>query len=101
MELASGILCRRVVITGTKKVSDCTVMYEGSAYFPEEEGVRLISTYDSGEEEVEQYTMKATGVYIPKKNHGAAVATVIGVTSVGAGTAGYTYYQKKKQNQNV
>ena len=45
--------------------------------------------------------MKATGVYIPKKNHGAAVATVIGVTSVGAGTAGYTYYRKKKQNQNV
>lgn len=96
-----GILCRRVVITGTKKVSDCTVMYEGSAYFPEEEGVRLISTYDSGEKGVKQYTMKATGVYIPKKNHGAVVATVIGVTSVGAGTAGYTYYRKKKQNQNV
>ena len=69
--------------------------------FPEEEGVRLISTYDSGEEGVKQYTMKATGVYIPKKNHGAVVATVIGVTSVGAGTAGYTYYRKKKQNQNV
>ena len=23
----AGILCRRVVITGTKKVSDCTVIY--------------------------------------------------------------------------
>ena len=62
---------RRVVITGTKKVSDCTVMYEGSAYFPEEEGAPAFLPMIAGEEGEEQYTMKATGVYIPKKNHGA------------------------------
>ena len=100
----AGILCRKAAVTGSKKVSDCTVTYEGSAYFPEEEGVRLLSTYEKAGEEnggSKQYTMKATGVYVPKKNTGAAVAAVIGLTGAGAGTAGYAYHRKKKQKQNA
>lgn len=42
--------------------------------------------------------MKATGVYVPKKNHAAAVAAVIGLGSAGAGTAGYAVYRKRKQS---
>lgn len=98
----NGVLCRKATVTGRKKVSDCTITYEGSAYFPEEEGVRLISTYErEGKENSgpKQYTMKATGVYVPKKDHGAAVAAVLGLTGAGAGAAGYTYHRKKKQRQ--
>lgn len=100
----SGILCRRATITGTKKVSDCTVTYEGNAYFPEEEGVRLISTYEKEEEiggSSKQYIMKATGVYVPKKSHTAAVAAAIGLSGAGAGAAGYTYHRRKKLTRNV
>ena len=100
----AGILCRKAVVTGTKRVSDCTVTYEGSAYFPEEDGVRFISTYEKeGEagQETTVYTIKATGVYVPKKNHGAAIAAVIGLSGAGAGAAGYTYHRKKKQQQNA
>lgn len=100
----TGILCRRAVITGTKRVSNCTVTYEGSGYFPEEEGVRLISTYEKegGEGDgLKQYTMKATGVYIPKRNPVAVAAAVIGLAGAGAGTAGYSYHRKKKQNRNA
>lgn len=64
--------------------------------------MRLISTYErEGKENSgpKQYTMKATGVYVPKKDHGAAVAAVIGLTGAGAGAAGYTYHRKKKQRQ--
>lgn len=44
-------------------------------------------------------TMKAVGVYVPKKGNGAALAAVIGVTSVGAGAgvAGYAHYRKKRR----
>jgi len=45
--------------------------------------------------------MKATGVYVPKKKHTAAVAAAIGLGSAGAGTAGYTVYRKKRQNKLI
>ena len=81
---------------------DCRVSYVGSDVFPEEMGVRYVSAYvkegGNGTGAV-QYTMKAVGVYVPKKGNGAALAAVIGVTSVGAGAgaAGYAHYRKKRR----
>lgn len=99
----AGILCRKVTVTGAKRVSDCTVTYVADALFEEEDGVRLLSTYekDAGSEDREgkTYTIKATGVYVPKKNHGVVIAAVIGLTGAGAGSAGYTYHRRKKRRQ--
>ena len=44
-EDANGVRCRNAVAKGKKLVRDCTVTYEGSAVFPEETGVRYVSTY--------------------------------------------------------
>ena len=101
-EDADGIRCRNAVAKGRKLVRDCRVSYVGSAVFPEEMGVRYVSAYvkegGNGTGAV-QYTMKAVGVYVPKKGNGAALAAVIGVTSVGAGAgaAGYAHYRKKRR----
>ncbi|NBH36447.1 hypothetical protein D3Z58_23730 [Clostridiaceae bacterium] len=100
-EDADGVRCRNAVAKGKKLVRDCTVTYVGSAVFLEEPGVRYVSTYvKEGESEdgAVQYTMKAVGVYVPKKGNGAVMAAVIGVTSIGAGvgTAGYVHYRKKR-----
>ena len=98
----NGIRCRNAVAKGRKLVRDCRVSYVGSAVFPEEMGVRYVSAYvkegGNGTGTV-QYTMKAVGVYVPKKGNGAALAAVIGVTSVGAGAgvAGYAHYRKKRR----
>ena len=101
-EDADGIRCRNAVAKGRKLVRDCRVSYGGSAVFPEEMGVRYVSAYvkegGNGTGAV-RYTMKAVGVYVPKKGNGAALAAVIGVTSVGAGAgaAGYAHYRKKRR----
>ena len=100
----SGILCRNVTVTGEKRVSDCTVTYEGSAYFPEADGVRLVSRYEIEESQGDGgkvYTIKAIGVYVPKKNHVAAVAAAVALTGAGAGTAGYAYSRKKKRQMEA
>ena len=101
-EDADGVQCRNAVAKGKKLVHDCTVTYTGSAVFLEEPGVRYISTYvKEGDSEAgaTQYTMKAVGVYVPKKDNGIVMAAVIGITSVGAGvgTAGYVHYRKKRR----
>ena len=97
------IMCRDATITGKKLVCDGTVTYTGSAVFPEEAGVRYVSTYEKEGTEAgsKNYTMKATGTYVPKKGHGAAVAAVIGLTGASAGAAGYGYYRKKKSGKNI
>ena len=100
-EDSEGILCRNAVASGKKLVSDCKAVYQGTAVFREEAGVRYRLTYLKKEAESSGktvYTMKATGVYVPKKNHAAAVAAVIGLGSAGAGTAGYAVYRKRKQS---
>ena len=100
-EDSEGILCRNAVASGKKLVSDCKAVYQGTAVFREESGVRYRLTYLKKEAESSGktvYTMKATGVYVPKKNHAAAVAAVIGLGSAGAGTAGYAVYRKRKQS---
>lgn len=96
---SEGILCRNAVASGQKLVSDCKAVYQGTAVFKEEPGARYLLTYqkkgaESSGEKV--YTMKATGVYVPKKNHTAAVAAVIGLGGAGAGAAGYAVYRKRK-----
>ncbi|MFR5631454.1 MAG: SpaA isopeptide-forming pilin-related protein [Monoglobales bacterium] len=101
---ADGILCRDVTVTGKKLVSDCTVTYEGSAAFSEADGVRYCSTYQNAEGSSgaeTAYTMKATGVYVPKKGNLAAAAAVVGITAAGAGTVGIVYYRKKKQGSRA
>jgi len=47
-EDSTGVLCRNAVVTGKKLVNDCTVVYEGSEVFPEENGVRYIAAYKKG-----------------------------------------------------
>lgn len=99
-ENPEGILCRNAVASGKKLVSDCKAVYQGNAIFEKEPGVRYRLTYQKdGAEGTGKtvYTMKATGVYVPKKNRVAAVAAVIGLGSAGAGVAGYTVYRKRKQ----
>lgn len=101
-EDSEGVLCRNAVASGKKLVSDCKAVYRGTAVFKEEPGVRYRLTYQkSGAEGAGKtvYTMKATGIYVPKKNRTAAVAAVIGLGSAGAGAAGYTVYRKKKRRQ--
>ena len=83
-------------------MSDCKAVYQGTTVFKEESGARYLLTYqkkgaESSGEKV--YTMKATGVYVPKKNHTAAVAVVIGLGGAGAGAAGYAVYRKRKQEK--
>ena len=100
-EDSGGILCRNAVASGKKLVSDCKAVYQGTAVFREESGACYRLTYLKKEAESSGktvYTMKATGVYVPKKNHVAAVAAVIGLGSAGAGTAGYAVYRKRKQS---
>lgn len=101
-EDGDGIMCRNAVASGKKLVSDCKAVYKGNAIFEEETGFRYRLTYQkNGAEGTGKtvYTMKATGVYVPKKNHTAAVAAAIGLGSAGAGAAGYTVYRKKKQSK--
>ena len=103
-EDSEGILCRNAVASGKKLVSDCKAIYRGTAVFKEEPGARYRLTYQkSGAEGTGKtvYIMKATGVYVPKKNRTAAVAAVIGLGSAGAGAAGYTVYRKKKRRQQA
>ena len=103
-EDSEGTLCRNAVASGKKMVSDCKAVYKGTAVFKEESGVRYRLTYQKSNAEgtgKSVYTMKATGVYVPKKNRTAAVAAVIGLGSAGAGAAGYTVYRKRKQRQLV
>lgn len=101
-EDSEGILCRNAVASGKKLVSDCKAVYQGTAVFKEEPGIRYRLTYQKSEAEGTGrtvYTMKATGVYVPKKDRTAAVAAVIGLGSSGVGAAGYTVYRKRKQRQ--
>lgn len=100
----TGILCRDATVTGKKRVRDCTVTYEGTAVFKEEPGVRYVAVYEpeggvSGEQK--KYSMKAVGVYVPKKGNGAALAVALGLAGAGAGTAGGVYYRKKKKGAAV
>lgn len=100
-EDSDGILCRDAVVSGKKLVSDCTVVYEGSAVFPAEPGVRYVAVYEklgSSQEEGHSYTMKATGVYVPKRGNGAALAAAVGAVGAGAGAGAYVYSRKKRKD---
>lgn len=99
-EDANGVMCRNAVVTGKKLVSDCTVIYEGSEVFLEEPGFRYIATYEKeggSQTGAHQYTMKATGVYVPKRGNGAVLAAVVGLSGAGVGAGTYAYYRKKKK----
>ena len=99
-EDSEGILCRDAVVSGEKLVRDCVITYRGIAVFEEEPGVRYLASYkpkDAAEDGIITYTMKATGVYKPKKSSAAALIVAVGATTAGAGTGGYFYYRKRKQ----
>lgn len=99
-EDSSGVLCRNAAVSGKKLVSDCTVEYKGTAVFQQEPGMRYRLTYQKKGADVPEhtiYTIRATGVYVPKKNHGAALAVAVGLGSAGAGTAGYLCCRNKKR----
>lgn len=100
-EDSDGILCRDAVVSGKKLVSDCTVVYEGSTVFSEEPGVRYIAVYEKeggSQPGGHTYTMKATGVYVPKRGNGAALAVAVGAAGAGAGAGAYVYSRKKRRN---
>ena len=78
--------------------------YQGTAVFPEEDGVRYLSSYEPAQNSgsgIITYTMKATGVYKPKKNTGLLLAAAAAVTSAGAGGGGYAYRRKRKKDVGV
>lgn len=100
-EDAAGVMCRDALATGKKLVSDCVVTYQGTAVLKKEPGVRYRATYQKDGVETKEdtaYTMKAIGVYVPKKNRDVVIATLIGLGGAGAGTAGYACYRKKKRD---
>lgn len=103
-EDTDGVLCRDARISGKKLVRDCAVTYQGTAVFPEEDGVRYLSSYEPAQNSgsgIITYTMKATGVYKPKKNTGLLLAAAAAVTGAGAGGGVYAYRRKRKKDAGV
>ncbi len=97
---SDGVMCRNAIVSGKKLVCDCTVFYEDSEVFLEEKGVRYVATYKkegTSQAGAHKYTMKATGVYVPKRRNGTVLAVVVGLTGVGAGAGAYGRHRKKKK----
>ena len=68
--------------------------------FLEEKGVRYVAAYkkeETSQAGAHKYTMKATGVYVPKRINGTVLAAVVGLTGVGAGAGAYGRHRKKKK----